>query len=98
MKGRMAADEVDDRRPGPPRVVEIGEAVREPCAEMKKGRSGFLGHAPVAVSGAGCDALVQAEDGAETALAIEACDEMDLGCARVGEANLDTSVDQGPND
>ena len=64
--------------------------------EQRHGR--FLGHAPVTVGGAGRDALEQARDRAKAILPIEARDEMDLGRARIGEADLDAGVDQRPND
>src|SRR4051795_6196279 len=98
MEGCVATDEVDDGRARTSSVVEIGQAVGQTWPEMEKGGGGFRRHAPVAVCSAGCYALVQAKDGAQTCLLVEARDEMNLGCTRVGEADLDIGVRERPND
>ena len=38
MIGRLVADQVDDRRPRTPRIVQIGQAVRQARAAMQQGR------------------------------------------------------------
>src|SRR5208282_3113603 len=83
---------------GAARVVEIGETVCEARPEMKKRRGGFLGHAPIAVSGTRRDTLKKAQDRAQSVHLVDARDEMNLGRARVGEADRDACAYQRPDD
>jgi hypothetical protein len=86
--GGVIADPVDDGRARAPRVVQVREAVGEAGAEVEQGGRGPLGHARIAVRGAGADALEQAQHRSHPD-AIERGHERHLGRARVGEAELD---------
>ena len=50
---RVVADDVDDRRARPARVVQVREAVAETGTEVQQRGRGLAGHAPVAVGRAG---------------------------------------------
>ena len=96
MIGRVIADDVDQRGHRLVGVVQIGEAVAQPRPEMQQGRRRLVGHAPVAVGGAGDDALEQPEHTADTLDPVQGRDEMHLGGAGVGEADFDAAGHQGP--
>ena len=91
---RVIADDVDNRRRRPARIVQIGEAVGEAGAEMQQRRGRLAGDPAVAVGGAGRDALEQAQHAAQTRIGVERADQMHLGSAGIGEANLDATIDQ----
>ena len=93
--GRVVADQVDDRRPRTPRVVEVGEPVAEPRPMMEQGHRGAIGHARVAVGGAGHDPLEQAEDRAHPVLPVDRGDQLHLRRAGIGETDLDAGLAQG---
>jgi len=95
--GGVIADDINHRRVRLACVVQIGEPVAEPRAEMQKRRSRLVFHAPVAVGGAGDHALEQPQHAAHPGHAIQSGDEVHLGGAGVGEAHLDPGVDQGSN-
>ena len=90
----MVADDVDDRRRRPARVVQIGEAVGEAGTQVQERRGGLAGDAAIAVGGAGSDALEQAQHAAQARVRIEGADQVHLGSARIGETNLDAAIDQ----
>ena len=92
---RVVADDVDDRGVRAARVVQVGDAVAEPGPEVQQRGGGPVGHAGVAVGGAGDDALEQAEHRAHLGHGVERGDEVHLRRARVGEADVDAGVDEG---
>ena len=65
MPGGLIAHEVDDRRPGPARVVEIGERVGETCAQMQQRQRRAAAHARKAIGGTAADSFEQAQHGAD---------------------------------
>ena len=91
---RMIADDVDDRRRRAACVVQIGKAVGEAGAEMQQRHGGLAGDPAVAVGGAGRNALEQAQHAAQTRIGVERADQMHLGGAGIGEADLDAAIDQ----
>jgi hypothetical protein len=64
-------------------VVQVGESVGEPDAEVQQGGGGGGGaaHAPPAIRGARAHVLMQAEDGADRGAAVERADQPHLGGA-----------------
>ena len=94
MVGGVVADDVDHRRVAAPGVVQIGEPVREPGPEMQQRRGGLVGHAGIAVGGAGHRALGEAEHAAHALDAVERRDEMHLRRAGIGEADVDAGSDE----
>ena len=95
--GRMLADDVDDAGMRLLGVVQVGKAVGETGAEMQQRRGRRALHAEIAVGRPGHHALEQAEHAAHALDAIERCDEMHLGGAGIGEADVDPARDQGPH-
>ena len=85
----MVADNVDDRRRRPARIVQIGEPVGEAGTEMQQRRGRLSGDAAKTVGGAGSDAFEQAKHAAQARVRIEGADQVHLGSARIGETNLD---------
>jgi hypothetical protein len=82
----VVADHVDDRRERAPGVVQVGQAVGEPGAGVQQRARRAVGHARIAVGGAGDDPFGQPEHAAQARLAVERGDEVHLRRARVGEA------------
>ena len=80
------------------RVVQVGEAVAEAGPEMEQRRGRLVGHAGIAVRGAGRAALEQAQDAAHAVDAVERGHEMHLGRAGIGEGDLDAARDQGAHE
>ena len=91
---RMVAHDVDDRRPGPPRVVEIGQPVAEARSEMQQRGRWAPGDAPVPVGGTGDDSLEEAEDAPHGGHVVQRCDKVHLRGARIGEADVDAGIDE----
>ena len=92
--GGVVADDVDDRYVGAAGVVQVGDAVAEPGTEVQQRRRRPVGHAGVAVGGAGDDALEQPEHGPHLGDVVERGDEVHLRGARVREADVDARVDE----
>ena len=86
---RVVPHHVDDRSPGPPGVVEIGQAIGETGPRVEQRRGGFGRHPAVAVGGPGHDTFGKAQDAAHLRPAIERGDEMHLRGARIGETDVD---------
>ena len=95
--GRMIADDVDHARGRLVGVVDVGEPVGEARPEMQQGRGRVVGHAVIAVGGAGHDALEQPQDAAHAVDPVERRDKMHLRGAGVREAHIDAAADQGPH-
>jgi len=91
----VIADDRDDRRPGAPGVVQVGEPVGHPGPEVQEHHGGAAGHAGVAVGGAGGHALEQREHAAHLGDLVERADEVHLRGAGVGEADGDPRVGEG---
>src|SRR5207253_3253003 len=94
--GGVVADDVDYGSARPTRVVQVGEPVPEPGPEVQQGRRRTVGHAAVAVGGAGDDTLEQPEHTAHLRHRVERGDEVHLRGARVGEAHVDATIDERP--
>ncbi|QFS42058.1 hypothetical protein BURCE16_35090 [Burkholderia cepacia] len=92
MLARVIADDVQDRRAGAARIVQVGNAVRVAGAEMQQRHRGLAGHAAIAVRGARAHALEQPEDRAHARHGIERTDERHLGRAWIGKTDVDTGV------
>ncbi len=90
----MVAHDVDERRAGPPCVVQVGKPVAEARPEMQQGRRRPAGDPPVAVGGTGDDALEEAEDAAHGRHVVQRGHEVHLGGPRVGEADANAGIDQ----
>ena len=95
--GRMLADDVDDARMRLLGVVQIGEPVGEPGAEMQQRRGRRALHAEIAVGRTRHHAFEQPEHAAHALDPIERGDKMHLGSAGIGEADVHAARDQGPH-
>ena len=93
--GRVGAHDVDHRRVGPPRVVEIREAVGETAAHMQQRESGLARHARISVGRAGHHVLFQAENGAHVFGPPHFVNELHLGRAGIGETGVEPCVGEG---
>ena len=82
----------------PAGVVQVGDAVAQPGPEVQQGGRRPLGHTGVAVGGPGHRALEQSEDGPHLGHVVERGDEVHLRRARVGEAHVDPTVDEGADE
>jgi hypothetical protein len=96
--GGVVAHEVEHGRAGAPGVVQVREPVAEAGAEVQQGRGRPPGHPPVSVGGAGRPALEQAQDAARLGPAVHGGDEVHLGRARIGEAELHAAAREGRED
>ena len=85
----MVADDVDDRAPGPSGVVQVGQAVAQPRAEVEQSGRRPAGHPGKAVGRAGGDTLEGGQDTVHVGDPVEGSDEVHLGGARVHEAVVD---------
>ena len=94
--GRVLAHDVDDRRVGLLRVVQVGEPVAEAGAGVQQGGRRLPGHAAIAVRGAGHHALEQAQHAPHAVDAIQRRAEMHLRGAGIGEAGIDAARQQRP--
>jgi hypothetical protein len=89
----VVADEVDDRRMRPPRVVQVGDPVGEARTQVRERECRAPGDAGEAVGSAGRDTLEQRKHGPHVRGPIQRGDQFHLGRARVREARVD--ADQG---
>ena len=71
MIGRLIADDIDNRHPGTPGVVQICETVREARAAVQERGRRLAGHTRITVGGARGHALEQAKSAANPGNAIE---------------------------
>ncbi len=92
----VVADDVDQRRAGTPRVVQIREPVAEPGPEVQERGGRAVGHAPEPVGSTGGHAFEQREHRAHLRHVVERGHEMHLGRAGVGEAGVDAIGDERP--
>ena len=92
--GGVVAHDVDERRAGPPCIVQVGQPVAEARPEMQQGRRRPAGDPPVAVGGTGDDALEEAEDAAHGRHVVQRGHEVHLGGPRVGEADVNAGIDE----
>ena len=91
---RMVADYVDDRSRGAPRVVQVGETVRETGAQVQQRARRLAGHAAIPVGRAGRDTFEKAQYGTHSGDRVDGRDEVHFRSARVAEAHLDSAVDE----
>ncbi len=96
--GRVLAHHVDDARIGLLGVVQIGEPVGEAGAEMEQGRGRFPSHPVIAVGGPRQHPFEEPQHAAHARHLVEGGHEMHLGRARVGEADIDPSRQQGSHE
>ena len=92
--GGVIADDIDDRRGGAARVVQIGQPVGEAGPEMQQRRRRLLLHAAIAVGHAGHRAFEQAQDRAHAPDLVERGDEMHFRGPGIGEADFDARGDE----
>ncbi len=64
---------------------------------MQQGRRRLVGHAVVAIGGTTADAFEQAKHATHAFDAIERADKVHFRGTRIGEADLDAALHQGPN-
>ena len=91
MPGRLIADEVDDGRPRTPRVVEIGDGIREAGTEMEERQRRPSAHAGIAVGGPAANPFEEPEHGADRRNSVERLHQSHFRRAGVGEADLEAS-------
>jgi hypothetical protein len=93
----MVADHVDDRGVRAARVVQVRQPVGHAWAQVQQRRGRPVGHAAVAVRRAGHHTLEQGEHSAHLRHGVEACHEVHLRGAWVGEADIHAAADQCAN-
>ena len=93
--GGMLADDIDDAGFRLLGVVQIGQAVGQTGGQMQQGGGRLAQHAVIAVRSAGDHALEQPQHAAHAGHLVQGGDEMHLGGAGVGEADVDVTSDQG---
>ena len=94
MVGRVIAHDVDQWRPGPPRVVQVGQAVAESGSQVEQSGRRLFRHAGVAVGRTRGDTLEEREDCAHFGHRIECGDEVHLGRPGIAEAGIDARTHQ----
>ena len=92
--GGVVADDVHDRRAGPPGIVQVGDAVSEPRAHVEQGRCRASRHPAVAVSRPGHHAFEEGQHRAHLGDVVEGRHEVHLRGARIGEADVNLRIDQ----
>ena len=80
--------------PGPPGVVQVGQAVGQTGTQVQQHRGGLAGDPGVPVGGAGGDAFEQASTPRIGGHRVQRADEVHLRRARVHEAHVDTRAGQ----
>ena len=95
--GGVIADHVDDGRRGTAGVMQVGKAVGETRPQVKQRRGRLAGDTAKAVGGAGRDPLEQTKHRPQPLHAVERRDQMHLGSAGVGKADIDAAIDQRLN-
>lgn len=86
--GGVVADDVDHRRARALGVVQVGQAVAQARAQVQQRGGRLVGHARIAIGRARHHAFEQAQHAAHLRFAIQRRDEVHLGRARVGEADV----------
>ncbi len=94
---RVLADDVDDAGIRLLGVVQVGEPIGEAGTEMQQRRGRRALHAEIAVGGTGHHALEQAEHAAHALDPVQRRDEMHLGGAGIGKADINAARHQGPH-
>ena len=94
MVGSVRADDIDDGRIGPARVVQHGDAIAEAAANMQEREGRRARHARIAVRGARDDVLLQAQDGTHLVGHPDFIDQLHLRRAGIGEACRDARIHQ----
>jgi hypothetical protein len=92
--GGVIADHIDHGRSGAAGVVQIGQAVTQPRAQVQQGHRGLVGHPAIAIGRARHHAFEQTQDGAHPVLAIDRRDQLHFGRARIGEAHFHPAIGQ----
>ena len=95
--GGMVADDIDHRCAGSLGIVQIGNAIAEARSKMQQRHRRFVGHAAIAVGGAGDDALEQAEHTAHAGNLVQGGNKMHFRRARIGKADIGVAGQQGPD-
>ena len=91
---RMISNEVDQWRTGAAGIVEVGDSVTQPGAQVQQGRRGFAGHAPITVGRARAHAFEEPEHGAHARDRIDALHHMHLRGAGIRETRVHSLVEQ----
>ena len=95
MVGGVRADDGDDRGVGAPGVVQVGQPVPQPGAQVKQGCRGSAGHPGVAVGCAGGHPFEQDQHPPHLRHRVQLMHEVHLGGARIHETHVHTRVHQG---
>ena len=91
----MVADDNHHRHVRPARVVQVGQAVAQPGAQVQQHRRRPVGDAGVTIGRAGGDTFEEGEHTAHPRNGVQCGNEVHLRGARVGEAHVNAAVDQG---
>ena len=90
--GGIGADDVNDRRIGPAGVVQHGNSVGKPAADMEECDCRRTFHARVSIRRASDDILLQTQDGANIGRKADLVDQLHFGSTRVCKAVRDTGI------
>ena len=96
--GGVISDDHHHRHMRAPRVVQVGQAVTQPRTQMQQDGGGFVGHPGVAIGRAGGHALEQGQHTAHRGDGVQRRDEMHLRGPRIGEADIDATVDESSDE
>jgi hypothetical protein len=94
---RVLADDVDDARSGFLRVVQVRRRVGEAGAQVEERGGRRIGHAVITVGRAAAHAFEEPQHATHAFDAIERADEMHLGSAGIGEADIHPASQQCSN-
>ena len=94
MIASVRADDIDDGRIGPARIVHHGDAIAEAAADVQERKGRGARHAGIAIRGACDDVLLQAEDRTHLVGHPDFIDELHLRRAGIGEACRDARIHQ----
>ena len=90
----VLANDIDHTRVAALGVVDVGQAVAQPRAQVQQGRRRALGHAVVAIRRSGDDTLEQPEYASHAGCTVERRDKVHLRCSRVGKADIYVAREQ----
>ena len=75
--------------------MNIGRSIGKAGPQMEQGEGGFARHAGVTVRHTADHAFEQAKNAAHPLNAVKRRDAVHFGCARIGEADIDATIDKG---
>jgi len=91
---RVVTNDVDHRHLALARIVQIGQAITQPAAQVQQRGGRLVGHARITVGSTRGHAFEQGQHRTHARLAVERSDKVHLAGAGVGKADLDAGIGQ----